>query len=253
MGRCGRRGSWSGAELRARHEFGRGRGGGGEEGATEAVARGVQGGDADRRRHLPEPQRHAVRERHFLRLRGRRWCRGGHGPDHVALSPDVAFTKKQIKAAKGATFPKLGDAAAESITPGGGGDIQILKGKVLLDVSARKSDSAGKVIDLDPTAFAAFAKAALAKMTSGGSSSSATPRRPLRGAGGRGTRSVPVADAREVATVLGGTVTADKAGPQDCEFTNNGGKLIHVAVSIGTPKYETDAKNFTGTARQRNR
>jgi len=167
----------------------------------------------------------------------------------TSLSPaNVAFTKKQIKASKGATFPKLGDAAAESITPGGGGDIQILKGKVLLDVSARKSDSTGKVIDLDPTAFATFAKAALAKMTSGGSSSGSSSSSASGSAAGAQLDPCQLLTPQEVATVLGGTVTADKVGPQDCEFKSNGGKVIHLAVSIGTSKYETDAKNFTGTA-----
>ncbi|MFI5046021.1 MAG: DUF3558 family protein [Acidimicrobiia bacterium] len=162
---------------------------------------------------------------------------------------DVAFTKKQIKAANGAKFPKLGDVASESITPGGGGAIEILDGKVLLDISARKSDSAGNLIALDPTAFAAFAKAALAKMTAGGSSSSATSSSSSSGsAAGAQLDPCQLLTPQEVAAVLGGTVTANKAGPQDCEFTNNGGKTIHVAVSIGTSKYETDAKHFTGTA-----
>lgn len=168
----------------------------------------------------------------------------------MSLTPaNVAFTKKQIKAATGATFPKLGDAASEAITPGGGGAIQILKGKALLDVSARQSDSAGNVIDLDPTAFAAFAKAALAKMTAGASSSSGSSSSSSSGStAGAQLDPCQLLTPDEVAAVVGGTVTANKLGPQDCEFANNGGKLIRIAVAIGTPKYETDAKHFTGTA-----
>ncbi len=169
----------------------------------------------------------------------------------TSLTPaNVAFTKKQIKAATGATFPKLGDAASETITPGGGGAIQVLKGKVLLDVSARKSDSAGDVIALDPATFLTFAKAAYAKMTAGGSASSGSSSSSSSSASSTGAQLDPCAvlTTQEVATVLGGTVTADKAGPQDCEFKSSGGKVIHVAVSIGKPKYETDAKHFTGTA-----
>jgi hypothetical protein len=163
-------------------------------------------------------------------------------------SADVAFTKKQIKTAKNATFPKLGDAASESITPGGGGDIQILKGKVLLDVSARKSDSAGNVIALDPAAFAAFAKTAFTKMTKGGSPSAGSSSSSSGSTAGAQLDPCQLLTPQEVATVLGGTVTANKLGPQDCEFANNAGKVIRVAVSIGTSKYETDAKHFTGTA-----
>lgn len=82
---------------------------------------------------------------------------------------NAAFTKKQIKTTPGATFPKLGDAASEALVDGGGGEIKILKGKTLLDISARKSDGAGNIVPLDPATFAAFAKAALAK-TAGASS-----------------------------------------------------------------------------------
>jgi len=164
--------------------------------------------------------------------------------------PNIAFTKKQIKATKGATFPKLGDAAAESITPGGGGAIQVLKGKVLLDVSARKSDSAGNVIALDPATFLTFAKAAYAKMTAGGPSSSASSSSSSSSAASSsGAQLDPcqLLTTDEVAAVLGGTVTANKEGPQDCEFSNNGGKLIRIGVAISKTKYETDAKHFTGT------
>jgi hypothetical protein len=77
---------------------------------------------------------------------------------------NAAFYKKHIKSTTGATFPKLGDVASETIVQGGGGDIQVLKGKVLLDLSARKSDGAGQVTALDPAAFAAFARTAVAKL-----------------------------------------------------------------------------------------
>ena len=77
---------------------------------------------------------------------------------------NVAFTKRQIKATPGATFPKLGDVAAETIVQGGGGDIQVLKGNVLLDLSARKSDGASHVVALDPAAFLAFVRTAVTKL-----------------------------------------------------------------------------------------
>jgi len=163
--------------------------------------------------------------------------------------PDVAFTKKQIKSAKNATALKLGDAASEAITPGGGGGIQVLKGKVLLDVSVRKSDASGQqVVALDPTAFATFARAAFGRLyaksssgsssssSSSASSSSATPLDPCQ-----------VVTPEEVAIVLGGTVTATPAGSQDCDFRSNAGKTLRVTVATGKPRYETDAKHFTGT------
>jgi hypothetical protein len=78
---------------------------------------------------------------------------------------NAAFYKKQIKATKDATFPKLGDVASETIVQGGGGDIQVLKGKVLLGVSARKSDGASHVVALDAAAFAAFVRNAVTKLS----------------------------------------------------------------------------------------
>ena len=80
--------------------------------------------------------------------------------------PNVAFTKKQIKtsAGPGATSPKLGDAASESLVTGGGGAIQVMKGKTLLNLSARKADPTGNVVPLDAAAFLALAKTAVGRL-----------------------------------------------------------------------------------------
>ena len=80
--------------------------------------------------------------------------------------PNVAYTKKQIKtsAGAGATFPKLGDAASEALVTGGGGVIHVVKGKTLLDLSARKADATGNVVPLDAAAFLALAKTAVARL-----------------------------------------------------------------------------------------
>jgi hypothetical protein len=59
----------------------------------------------------------------------------------------------------------LGDAAAVSIVPGGG-EVQVLKGAVVMDLSARKEDPAhpGQVEPIDPAALVSLAGTALSRL-----------------------------------------------------------------------------------------
>jgi hypothetical protein len=73
-------------------------------------------------------------------------------------APDVAFYKKQIKSAQGATFPKLGDVASNT-----GAELQILKGKLLFDVTVRKGDASLESVAIDPASLDALGHTALSR------------------------------------------------------------------------------------------
>jgi hypothetical protein len=48
----------------------------------------------------------------------------------------------------------------------------------------------------------------------------------------------------EAGTFLKVTVTATKSGPQDCDFANEAGKTVHVAVSVGSAKFDANVRQF---------